>query len=264
MIIEIFKKIKLPDQSLIAHVNGNYDEQDNWFNKGGYLLALHLKLACQKILKKPLSDFYRIFDFGVGCNRIFGRKPTIQNQLFGCDISKDCINYCENHFRGKYFTCKHSPPLSFENEHFDLVCSYSVFSHLPINLMHDWLKELKRVTKKNGFLILSAHGDKMSKIYLDANPHLKTEYDRNGLIEIEYEPLIISNELKFSSSVYKNIYIKNSKMEEILSHYFEVIYTGKALEPLEFVSDETEKSDIKHLEEMNIGTMQEMFFLRNK
>lgn len=130
--------------------------------------------------------------------------------------------------------------------------------------MHDWLKELKRVTKKNGFLILSAHGDKMSKIYLDANPHLKTEYDRTGLIEIEYEPLIISNELKFSSSVYKNIYIKNSKMEEILSHYFEVIYTGKALEPLEFVSDETEKSDIKHLEEMNIGTMQEMFFLRNK
>jgi len=92
--MEIFEKIKLPDQSLIAHVNGNYDEQDNWFNKGGYLLALHLKLACQKILKKPLSDFHRIFDFGVGCNRIFGRIPTIQNQLFGCDISKDCINYC--------------------------------------------------------------------------------------------------------------------------------------------------------------------------
>ena len=92
----------------------------------------------------------------------------------------------------------------------------------------------------------------------------KTEYDRNGLIEIEYEPLIISNELKFSSTVYKNIYIKNSKMEEILSHYFEVIYTGKALDPLEFVSDESEKSDVKHLEEMNIGTMQEMFFLRNK
>lgn len=130
--------------------------------------------------------------------------------------------------------------------------------------MHDWLKELKRVTKKNGFLILSAQGDKMSKIYLDANPHLKTEYDRNGLIEIEYEPLIISNELKFSYTVYKNIYIKNSKMEEILSHYFEVIYTGKALDPLEFVSDESEKSDVKHLEEMNIGTMQEMFFLRNK
>ena len=130
--------------------------------------------------------------------------------------------------------------------------------------MHDWLKELKRVTKKKSFLILSAHGDKMSKIYLDTNPHLKTEYDRNGLIEIEYEPLIISNELKYISSAYKNIYIKNSKMEGILSHYFEVIYTGKALEPLEFVSDETEKSDIKHLEEMNIGTMQEMFFLRNK
>jgi hypothetical protein len=79
--MEIFEKIKLPDQSLIAHVNGNYDEQDNWFNKGGYLLALHLKLACLKILKKPLSDFHRIFDFGVGCNRIFGRIPTIQNQI---------------------------------------------------------------------------------------------------------------------------------------------------------------------------------------
>jgi len=53
-------------------------------------------------------------------------------------------------------------------------------------------------------------------------------------------------------------------MEEILSHYFEVIHIGKALDPLEFVSGETEKSDIKCLEEMNIGTMQEMFFLRNK
>ena len=104
----------------------------------------------------------------------------------------------------------------------------------------------------------------MSKIYLDANPHLKTEYDRNGLIEIEYEPLIISNELKFSPSVYKNIFIKNSKMKEILSHYFEVIYTGKALDPLEFVSNETEKSDIKRLEEMNIGTMQELFVLKKR
>jgi len=48
--MEILEKIKLPDQSLVAHVNGNYVEQDNWFNKVGYLLALHLKLACQKIL----------------------------------------------------------------------------------------------------------------------------------------------------------------------------------------------------------------------
>lgn len=262
--MEILEKIKLPDQSLVAHVNGNYDEQDNWFNKGGYLLALHLKLACQKILKKPLLNFNRIFDFGVGCNRVFGRIPSIQNKLFGCDISKECINYCHNHFRGKYFTCKHSPPLNFANEYFDFVWSYSVFSHLTFNLMHDWLKELKRVTKKNGFLVLTAHGDNMSKIFLSSNPYLKTEYDRNGFIEIEYEPLIISKELKYISSVYKNIYIKNSKMEEILSHYFEVIHIGKALDPLEFVSGETEKSDIKCLEEMNIGTMQEMFFLRNK
>lgn len=61
--MEIFEKIKLPDQSLIAHVNGNYDEQDNWFNKGGYLLALHLKLACEKNLKKAFIRFSSNFGF---------------------------------------------------------------------------------------------------------------------------------------------------------------------------------------------------------
>jgi ubiquinone/menaquinone biosynthesis C-methylase UbiE len=53
------------------------------------------------------------------------------------------------------------PPLTFGDEHFDFVYSISVFTHLPEEMQFAWLEELRRVTRRGGYLILTTHGQEL-------------------------------------------------------------------------------------------------------
>lgn len=52
------------------------------------------------------------------------------------------------------------PPLTFESGYFDVVSSFSVFTHLNERLQDLWLLEIARVLKPGGIVILSVHGER--------------------------------------------------------------------------------------------------------
>jgi SAM-dependent methyltransferase len=53
------------------------------------------------------------------------------------------------------------PPTSFPDQMFDLIYSYSVFSHLSEEAHLAWLKEFKRIMKPGGLLIVTTRAREM-------------------------------------------------------------------------------------------------------
>jgi len=123
-----------------------------------------------------LARFERILDFGCGCGRFL--IPLSQQMdphaLYGCDIDAEAIKWFQGSYKnlGNLWTVPPQPPTTLPEGFFDFVFGVSVFTHLPEALQHSWLAELKRITRKGGWLALSTHGAKfegqLSKGYLGA------------------------------------------------------------------------------------------------
>jgi ubiquinone/menaquinone biosynthesis C-methylase UbiE len=86
------------------------------------------------------------------------------NQLHGCDIDNEAISWCQSNLQhiGEFSTNKPLPNLPYEDDYFDIVYSISVFTHLPEDMQFEWLNELKRVTRKGGYLLLTTHGEHLA------------------------------------------------------------------------------------------------------
>jgi SAM-dependent methyltransferase len=92
----------------------------------------------------------RLLDFGCGwgrCIRFFWKQISPQG-LFGVDVSPDLIATCRT--LGNPGTFSRIDPrgyLPFDDASFDLLISYSVFTHLPEDIADHWMQELARVAR---------------------------------------------------------------------------------------------------------------------
>ena len=62
------------------------------------------------------------------------------------------------------------PPLPFENETFDLIVSYSVFSHLSGAHGLAWIRELSRVLKPDGIICITSFGLGHYEVVMTSDP----------------------------------------------------------------------------------------------
>ena len=104
-------------------------------------------------INKPL----KIYEFGCGCGRVaryFMHKTNIE--FYGTDIDKELIHWCQNNLVfGEFHTNDYMPPLIYKSEYFDFVYSISVFTHLTLDAQRKWFEELHRITKSDGFIVVS-------------------------------------------------------------------------------------------------------------
>jgi SAM-dependent methyltransferase len=103
----------------------------------------------------------QVFDFGCGCGRVLVYlKDAARCEMTGSDIDGEAIAWCKDNLSafGTFIQNGSSPPLPVADSTFDLVYSISVFTHLPERMQFQWLKELQRVTKPGGFLLLTTRG----------------------------------------------------------------------------------------------------------
>ena len=49
----------------------------------------------------------------------------------------------------------------FDDDFFDFIYSISVFTHLPEDMEFAWLNELRRVTKRGGYVLVTTHGEEL-------------------------------------------------------------------------------------------------------
>jgi SAM-dependent methyltransferase len=74
------------------------------------------------------------------------------------------------------------PPIQYQDNTFDIVLAYSVFSHLSENAHQAWLKEFRRILKPHGLLIVTVR----QKTFLDQVELLSNNTNIN-----EYESMLV-------------------------------------------------------------------------
>lgn len=108
-----------------------------------------------------------------------------QSKLYGTDIDGEAIEWLKHHYAkfAKFTVAPHFPPTNFENQQFDLVFGISVFTHLPEEMQFQWLKELSRITKHDGYIILTTHGE---KYYKDLAAEVLDIMDKKGFFYSDF------------------------------------------------------------------------------
>jgi SAM-dependent methyltransferase len=108
-----------------------------------------------------LSEYQSILDFGSGAGRVLrhlGEHVSSDASLVGSDVDVDAIAWAQRHLEPRFVTNEATPPLPFGDAEFDLVYSYSVFTHLGEHLQFGWLAELSRVLQPGGLALVTIHG----------------------------------------------------------------------------------------------------------
>lgn len=107
-------------------------------------------------------DFsWKILDFGVGWGRIarFFLERIPKQNLFGIDVTESFIEICKETFNSQnFFVCDAFPPTKFDDNSFDLIVAYSVFSHLSESACASWMKEFHRILKPGGGVAVTTRG----------------------------------------------------------------------------------------------------------
>ncbi|MDP3582110.1 MAG: methyltransferase domain-containing protein, partial [Ignavibacteria bacterium] len=75
------------------------------------------------------------------------------------DLNPELISWCDKNLTfGKFTTNNLIPPLSYEDNFFDLIYARSVLTHLGKELQLEWINEMKRILKPGGLFYFTTHG----------------------------------------------------------------------------------------------------------
>lgn len=151
--------IPVPPAELRHRVHGSLDKES--FLQIGKIVAKDIRDLCA-VAGRDFYSFEKILDFGCGCGRVlrnFQDAPA-SCQLYGTDIDPDLVNWGRKYLPHiQWSTNGYQPPLSFPDNMFDLIYGISVFTHLDEEYQNAWLRELQRVSKVGGIVMLTVHGE---------------------------------------------------------------------------------------------------------
>ena len=114
-------------------------------------------------LKKHRSSFVEnksILDYGSGHGRItrYITKILSPEKLVAADVWESATNFCAKEFNCIPFFISENNPISKLGLKYDLILSYSVFTHLPPQSFESNLLALKNSLKDDGILLFTTHG----------------------------------------------------------------------------------------------------------
>ena len=154
--------LRVPPPELIHMVAGSTSEE--WFLRGGALAACSI----QKVLSsadRRLDDLEAILDFGCGSGRIVRHLHGHKARIHGSDYNPVLVKWCQDNLGFAEFKTNDTwPPLAYDDESFDLIYAFSVFTHMIVSQQQAWLEELSRVLRPGGLLLFSTHGPRYLRV----------------------------------------------------------------------------------------------------
>jgi ubiquinone/menaquinone biosynthesis C-methylase UbiE len=147
----------LPDESVQARFTGL--KGDDTLTRAFRIYTLFKQIAEKHYGK--ISECRNILDFGCGWGRItrFFLKDLDPPAIWGVDCLSSIIEICKQTNKWCNFsTVETLPPTAFPDEMFDLIYSYSVFSHLSEDAHRQWLRDFHRILRPGGLLIVTTRG----------------------------------------------------------------------------------------------------------
>lgn len=110
-------------------------------------------------IKEYIPKNGKVLDFGCGNGRLlkFIKKDSIEIKYEGVDISERLIAIAQEKYPKRNFkVIEKEDSLPFDNDDFDTVIALAVFHHFNPEMAVGALREMQRVMKRDGVLILTA------------------------------------------------------------------------------------------------------------
>ena len=126
--------------------------------------VINAKAIADILNKENMANNIRILEWGCGPGRVIRHLKSFLRygsvELYGTDYNDESITWCRNNIYGiKFFINQTQPPFMSEIISLDCVYAISVFTHLSEAMHFEWIKEIRRVLKLNGLVIMTTHGD---------------------------------------------------------------------------------------------------------
>lgn len=149
------KHIPLPPPELLYQVSRDSNQQNFLQSSLGMVHTLKQNLSGYIDFNKPC----RFLDFGCGVGKVLIGLSEHENlDLYGCDVDAKVIEWCSENLKASTYQNNIFPPLSYPDNHFDVINAVSVFTHLNLEMQIRWAWELYRVLKPGGYLHFTVHG----------------------------------------------------------------------------------------------------------
>lgn len=148
------------------------------------------RFASQFVKEKTVAD--------IGCGSGFGCemiKSSGAFKVFGCDISKKAIEFSKKYFQrlAEFSVQGITDLVQYQNQYFDVTISSEVLEHIKeYNKQNDALKELKRITKKNGLIIIGTPNSELlgdhGFYFSEMDELFKGNFKKYCIFENAFEP----------------------------------------------------------------------------
>jgi SAM-dependent methyltransferase len=150
--------LPLPPARLRAQIGPLHADADFFLSSGRHNAELIRELLRDDGV--AIEDLNALLDWGCGCGRVMRHWSRLPNtRVCGCDINPRMVEWCREHLDfAEAVVTRLSPPLPYPDSTFGLVYAFSVFTHLPEDLQHAWMRECLRVLEPDGYLLISTMG----------------------------------------------------------------------------------------------------------
>ncbi|HEY6145234.1 MAG TPA: methyltransferase domain-containing protein, partial [Solirubrobacterales bacterium] len=106
-----------------------------------------------------MDDGTDILEFGCGAGRYIRHLSNHSGSVVAADYNPYLLAWTKANLRfARFAVCGSRPPLSEEDDQFDVVYAVDVFSHLEDSVQVPWFDELARVLRPGGLLVITLHG----------------------------------------------------------------------------------------------------------
>jgi SAM-dependent methyltransferase len=105
----------------------------------------------------------RLLDWGTGAGRVaipLKRVIRPDDEVIGVDVDEVNVRWCQENLDDIPVALSDIyPPLDLADDSVDVVFGVSVMTHLPQPSQVVWLRELRRIVRPGGLVLLTVHGD---------------------------------------------------------------------------------------------------------
>lgn len=177
--ISTHKTFAVPPAHLAFDAYGHTSWQ--WYFDSGVIDA---KAIADILNSENMANHVRILEWGCGPGRVIRHLNDYLKhnnvELYGTDYNAESIKWCQSYIEGiKFYVNQIQPPFPFETNCFDCIYAISVFTHLSEAMHFEWIREIRRVLKPKGLIIMTTHGDTASNRLLSREKQL---YDSGNLV----------------------------------------------------------------------------------
>lgn len=109
------------------------------------------------VIYSGLKDGMKLIDYGCGSGRLANSlAKTLKIEYLGVDVVEDLLQYAKSKSPSEYNFLKHQElNIPADDSSVDMICAFSLFTHLLQAETYIYMEDMYRVLKKEGRLVFS-------------------------------------------------------------------------------------------------------------